>query len=40
MSRQTDLTNIRHPDESQDPGLQALALMALDPDLRQDDGSR
>ena len=29
---------VRHPDESQDPGLKAVRFMALDPDFRQDDG--
>ncbi len=28
----------RHPDESQDPGLRAVGVGALDPDFRQDDG--
>ena len=29
---------IRHPDESQDPGLRPIPFAALDPDFRQDDG--
>jgi hypothetical protein len=32
-----NLHTIRHPDESQDPGLQAATFVALDPDFRQDD---
>jgi hypothetical protein len=31
-------TTIRHPDESEDPGYNALVLVALGPDFRQDDG--
>ncbi len=31
-------TLFRHPDESQDPGLQAMSCVTLDPDFRQDDG--
>jgi hypothetical protein len=33
------MTSSRHPDERQDPGLRAVACLALGPDVRQDDAT-